>query len=184
MAIGEKFSITQSTVCADIKAIHKSWRESAIRDFDEARDRELQKLDRIESEAWTAWETSKKPSQSAVMTEGTVQQQTRKSVKNQNGNPRFLELIARCVAQRCSILGLNIVPVNPDDNAHVGLAFDDRRDRVIGVFAALRERGRVAGPGSEPPLIVSGDVCDGDERGQVADGPAPGAPGPDDPRVD
>jgi hypothetical protein len=184
MAIAEKLDISQATVCLDLKAIQKFWRESAVRNFDAARDLELQKLDRIEYEAWGAWTESKKPAQSATMTEGTRQQQTRKTLKNQHGNPRYLELIARCIAQRCMILGLNMLPANSDENAHVSLAFDARRDRVIGVFATLRERGRAEGPGAGPPVIDAGDVRLDGERGALEDGPAPGAPGPDDPRVD
>src|SRR5580698_4209750 len=60
-AIAEGLGIAQSTVCADLKAIQQSWRESAIRRFDQARVVELQELDRIEREASVGSERSQKP---------------------------------------------------------------------------------------------------------------------------
>lgn len=67
---------------------------------------ELAKLDRIEREAWAAWEWSPKPQQSAVILDDGAQQPTRKMLKNQNGDPRSLELAMKCVAARRAILGL------------------------------------------------------------------------------
>jgi DNA-directed RNA polymerase specialized sigma24 family protein len=46
MAIAERLGISQATVSADLKQIRREWRESAIRDFDHAQDRELAKIDR------------------------------------------------------------------------------------------------------------------------------------------
>jgi predicted transcriptional regulator len=66
-AIARELSISQPTVCQDLQAIRKQWRESAIRDFDAARELELQKLDRVEREAWAAWERSQQPAQSVVV---------------------------------------------------------------------------------------------------------------------
>jgi len=60
--------VAQPTICDDLKRIRAEWRESAVRDFDEARQLELMKLERIEREAWSAWDQSKKPAQSAVVT--------------------------------------------------------------------------------------------------------------------
>jgi IS30 family transposase len=51
-AIAERLSVTQPTICEDLKRIRRQWRESAIRDFDAAREQELQKLDLLEREAW------------------------------------------------------------------------------------------------------------------------------------
>ena len=56
--IGEHFGLNQKTISNDLTRIRQEWRESAIRDFDEAREIELRKLDRIEREAWAAWERS------------------------------------------------------------------------------------------------------------------------------
>jgi hypothetical protein len=47
-AIAERLGISESTVGADLKAIQQSWREAAMRDFDQAPVVEVHKLDRIE----------------------------------------------------------------------------------------------------------------------------------------
>ena len=80
--------MAQPTICDDLKRIRAEWRESAVRDFDEARQLELMKLERIEREAWSAWDQSKKPAQSAVVTSEGAAQKTRKSMKNQHGDHR------------------------------------------------------------------------------------------------
>jgi len=87
-AIAEEMRVGQPTVCDDLKRIRAEWRESAVRDFDEARQLELMKLDRIERESWSAWDQSKKPAQSAVVTGDGTGQKTRKSMKNQHGDHR------------------------------------------------------------------------------------------------
>jgi len=67
-AIAEELGVAQPTICDDLRRVRAEWRESGVRDFDEARQLELMKLDRIEREAWSAWDQSKKPAQSAVVT--------------------------------------------------------------------------------------------------------------------
>jgi predicted transcriptional regulator len=117
-AIAKQLGAAQSTVSADLKAIEAQWRESAVRDFDIVRGVELRKLERIEREAWEAWERTKKPAQSAVMTTDGEQQKTQKTVKEQHGDPRFLEAIQRCIASRRALLGLDapvrVAPTSPD----------------------------------------------------------------------
>jgi hypothetical protein len=106
--IANHLSVSQPTVCADLKAVQKQWRESSIRDFDLLRERELKKLSRLEREAWTAWERSQKPAQTAVVsTDGRSDQKTQKTVKDQIGDPRFLAEIHKCVASRRALLGLD-----------------------------------------------------------------------------
>src|SRR5712671_208116 len=82
IAIAERLGVKQPTICEDLQGIRKQWRESAVRDFDLAREMELLKCDRVEREAWAAWERSQKPAQSAVVTgEGSGRERTTKSLK-------------------------------------------------------------------------------------------------------
>ncbi|HEY4313610.1 MAG TPA: helix-turn-helix domain-containing protein [Pirellulales bacterium] len=106
-AIAEQLGICQTTVCVDLKKIRQQWRESAVRDFDEARQVELLKLDRIEREAWAGWERSQKPTQAAVISSEIGRERTRKSSKNQVGDPKFLEQVLRCILNRRAMLGLD-----------------------------------------------------------------------------
>ncbi|HEV7225260.1 MAG TPA: hypothetical protein VGN42_21315 [Pirellulales bacterium] len=106
-AIGNQLDVTQATICNDLKKIHEIWRASTIRDFDLAAAAALLRLDLIECEAWEAWERSKKPAQSAVILGEGVSQPTRKTLRNQNGDPRYLTVVLRCEEARRALLALD-----------------------------------------------------------------------------
>jgi len=142
-AIGRELSISQPQVAADLKKINQAWRESAIRDFDAARDQELARLQRLEREAWAAWERSKQPSQSATVNGEAGAQTARRTVKHQYGDPRFLDIALRCSEARRQLLGLDaptkIAPTTPDGRP---LTVEERR---IHIQAILQEHFGVAG---------------------------------------
>jgi predicted transcriptional regulator len=136
-AIAAQLNVTQGTVSRDLKQIEGQWRASGIRKFDIAREVELQKLDRLEREAWAAWERSQKPTQSAVVTEAGTSQQTRKSMRHQYGDPRFLDQVNKCICQRRALLGLDaplqINDVTPQTTAET---VEQRRARLQKIFEA------------------------------------------------
>jgi hypothetical protein len=124
----------QSTISRDIKAIREEWKASAVRDFDEAKGRELEKLEAIEADAWAAWERSRsertitrtrrteKPGQSPAGKDGKesgalLQSALAESRKEQrDGEQGFLAVALKCVQERCKILGLHA----PVRHAHGG----------------------------------------------------------------
>ncbi len=105
---------SQPTICDDLAKIRDEWRKSAIRDFDVLRERELQRIDRIEREAWAAWERSQQPVQSAVVTGEDIAKRTKKSVQQKYGDPRFLDVIHKCIIQRRALLALDVVILPPE----------------------------------------------------------------------
>ena len=133
-AIGRELNISQPQVAADLKKINQTWRESAIRDFDEARNQELARLQRMEREAWSAWERSKQPSQTATVNGEAGAQTARRTVKHQYGDPRFLDIALRCSEARRQLLGLDapakIAPTTPDGRP---LTLEERRIHIQGV---------------------------------------------------
>ena len=174
--IAVSVGVTQPTISADLSAIQAEWREARVRDFDAAREMELQKLDRIEREAWSAWESSKKPAQSAVVT-GPGDQPSRKSIKNQNGDPRFLEQVHKCIAQRRALLGLDALPVVTENEEDAGLSLAARRDRFVAIFATLSDRAGVTAPGTAAAPSQPGRLCLDYQPGQMETSPASGLPG-------
>ena len=116
--IARGLGVAQSTVSADLKAIRREWRDSRIRDFDEAVAMELKKLDNLEHEAWSGWERTQQPAESTKVTQDGSGKKAEKTVKQQQGNPRFLEQVHRCIAGRRTLLGLDaptrIAPTSPD----------------------------------------------------------------------
>ena len=126
-AIATETGVTQGTVSRDLKAIRQQWRRSQVRDFDEAVVTELKKIDRLEREAWAGWERSQQPAESTKVTQDGAGKRAEKTVRQQQGEPRYLEQIHRCIASRRMLLGLDaptkISPTSPDGeeayHAHV-----------------------------------------------------------------
>jgi predicted transcriptional regulator len=125
--MARELGVSQSTVSADLKAIRGEWRDSRIRDFDEAVAVELKKIDHLEREAWSGWERSQQPAESTKVTQDGSGKKAEKIVKQQQGDPRYLEQVHRCIAARRTLLGLDaptrIAPTSPDGresyHAHV-----------------------------------------------------------------
>jgi hypothetical protein len=112
VAIAAECGVAQSRISVDLAKIREAWLNSAIRDFNVLRERELQRIDRVEREAWAAWERSQQPAQSAVVTGEDITKRTKKSVHQKYGDPRFLDIVHKCIAQRRAMLGLDMVIVD------------------------------------------------------------------------
>jgi hypothetical protein len=123
-AIAESFGVDQAQISRDLKIIRQQWLESAIRDFDAARAEELAKIDLVEREAWAAWARSQEEKEIASQQEQhdpivwddaqgkpqiTYKIKKRISMRKegQAGAPAFLEVVLKCIAKRCEILGLD-----------------------------------------------------------------------------
>jgi hypothetical protein len=136
-SIAAHLRVTQSTVNGDIRAIQSEWRASGIRNFDLIREVELRKLDRLERESWSAWERSQKPVQSAVVTGDGSGRQTRKSMKNQVGDPRFLDQVNKCIAQRRTLLGLDAPLQVADVTSLLTETSEQRHHRLQQLFQTI-----------------------------------------------
>jgi len=116
--IARELGVSQGTVSHDLKAIRQQWQASANRDFDEAVGIELAKLDKVEREAWKAWNRSLEPAESTRVMQQAGNKRAEKTTRQQHGDPRFLEQIQRCIAARRALLGLDaptrIAPTSPD----------------------------------------------------------------------
>lgn len=134
--IARQLHVTQQQVSLDLKIIRAQWRASAIRDFDAAKELELQKLDALEREAWQAWERSKQPREITLteQTEGAEvvlpdgETRPRAAIRKASvrrdataGDPRYLEQIQKCIAQRCALLGLTMT-IESTTTVSTGLA--------------------------------------------------------------
>ena len=84
-------------------------------DLNEAKARELAKVDALEIEYWKAWENSLKDAEVFITEKvgtqkGTNMDKRGKEVfrrEGQTGNPSFLAGIQWCINKRCEILGLD-----------------------------------------------------------------------------
>jgi len=172
-AIAAHLRVAQSTVARDLDEIKQQWRESAIRDFDEARSQEIRKMDLVETEAWAGWLRSQGPVQAASMTEGAGGSRRSSSLKHQYGNPRFLEQIIKCSMHRSALLGLAPLPLPQEDPLHDRVSLEVRRQRVLGLLTQLGERERADQPGTGPGDVEPGGAGDGSQPREMAGGAAP-----------
>lgn len=177
-AIATELEIGQTSVSRDLRIVQQEWRESSIRDFDQLRTIELAKIDLVEREAWAAWQRSQKPAQSAVVNGEGAGQRARKTLKNQYGDPRFLEQVNKCIAQRRALMGLDVsIPFGPleDLSDDIG-SLATRRERIVSLVARLGLGGQPPATGAGSVAGQSRDVRHSDERRPLEDGAAPGSP--------
>ncbi|MEW4982172.1 MAG: hypothetical protein AB1Y26_02920 [Cycloclasticus sp.] len=137
--IGEVVGLTQQSVSLHLKELQKEWIESANKDFNLSRAIELAKIDRLEATAHVAWEASRKDKTTeSIDTVSDVEVKTQTRTQSQYGNPRFLDLVLKCITKRCEILGLNaptkLAATTPDGK---------RPEKGIGLVGLLREAERL-----------------------------------------
>lgn len=115
--------LTQQQISQDISKLVKRWRQSQLLDIDDAKTRELARIDNLELTYWDAWERSLEEFKSKVIkakgtriekvkdgeaeteTRSTPVEQSQKS-EDRNGDPRYLQGVQWCIEQRCKILGV------------------------------------------------------------------------------
>jgi len=112
--IAGEVGLSQSTVSNDLKALHAEWLKSSLIDFDEAKAREIAKVDKLEREYYAAWRRSCEDAET-VRQEGKPPEEGEKDQpdkvvrtrKGQAGDPRFLAGVQWCIEKRCKILGID-----------------------------------------------------------------------------
>jgi len=115
VAIGEQLKIVASTVWNDLQAARLEWRTQAVENIDKLIQRELSRIDYIEMEALKAWQRSIGPHIKTVEKSGTRPgvegggsfDETTEHTEELAGDPRFLDVMNKCVEQRRKILGLD-----------------------------------------------------------------------------
>lgn len=105
------YKVNVSHVARDLECVRIIWRERASQLVGERKAEELARLDRVEAEAWDAWDRSKKDStkkfgERRTPSGGAAVETLGQQTEQRDGNPKFLELVARCVEKRLDILGL------------------------------------------------------------------------------
>jgi hypothetical protein len=104
--IARAFEVDQKTVSRDLAEIRKAWLEEAVKDVSEVKAKELARIDAAEEQAWRAWMKSQEDAHTLRSRTRGTDDETVKVSKGQAGDPRFLELILKCVQKRCEILGI------------------------------------------------------------------------------
>ncbi len=109
--IAQELGLSTPTISRDIAALQAEWLSSALYDFNEAKAREIAKIDRLEREYWIAWERSCEDAETETSKSAVVGDKKRaeatKTTKGQAGDPRFLSGVQWCIERRCKLLGID-----------------------------------------------------------------------------
>ena len=110
--IGTELGFDRSTVGKELKAIRAQWLQSSLVDFNDAKARELAKIDHLEETYWDAWKRSigqvKKTTQQAERLDANTLVPIRATVQTEEsiGNPTYLQGVQWCIQKRLDIFGL------------------------------------------------------------------------------
>ena len=116
------YTLSQQIVGADIQVVLQEWRDQYLPDIDGMKAVELARIDALIQEAWAGWfasknnkevtETERTEQSAKIAMKGSVPkpiyEETKSKLKEEtrDGDYKFLEMINKCIARRCKILGL------------------------------------------------------------------------------
>lgn len=138
--IGQEVGLSQPQVSYDLADIQRRWREDTTINIDEAKQRELSRIDELERTYWQAWEKScnertKTSTEKVSGDNGRAKASVQK--EEMLGNPAFLAGVMSCIQERGKILGI-YAPVK-QENANT-LIIDDPRDELLSRIGRLATR--------------------------------------------
>ena len=119
VAIAEDLDMTQQMVSYDLQRIQKAWQESALVDINEAKSRELARIDELERTYWAEWEASKEDRESSItkavelapVKQGEAPKPKRHEAtirkEERLGDPAYLRGVQWCIERRCAIVGID-----------------------------------------------------------------------------
>ena len=107
--IGQEVGLSQPQVSYDLADIQRRWREDTTINLDEAKQRELSRIDELERTYWQAWEKScnertKTSTEKVSGDNGRAKASVQK--EEMLGNPAYLAGVMNCIQERSKILGI------------------------------------------------------------------------------
>lgn len=117
---GLEYTLTFKTVFNDINEVLAEWKKERFSDIESYIQLELKKLDKMEVELWEAWEKSKKEKRKTTINGGVIDDNRirggvldKRQIEDNNGNPRYLDLLLKVQERRAKLLGYN-APIKVD----------------------------------------------------------------------
>lgn len=118
--LGLDYTVGHTMVYHDIKKTLIQWKKEQMSDMSDYVAAEIKKLDRIENEAWNAWDKSKSPlkrtkernskkpnKMDAEMNEPDYYGYSEETIEETSGDPRFLDILLNCQQRRAKLLGFD-----------------------------------------------------------------------------
>jgi hypothetical protein len=126
--IASVLGVSQQQVSYDLAAIQRRWRSDTTINLDEAKQKELARVDNLERVYWGAWERSLEEKVKTRTEKQTGKDGGKASVEKETllGNPAYLAGVQWCISERCKLLGLyaptKIAPTTPDGKESIPIA--------------------------------------------------------------
>jgi hypothetical protein len=160
------YRLSRQTISNDIAELHRRWLHAQLIDYNEAKARELQRIDKLEMSYWDGWERSLEKQEEIesfrkedeqVSGDGSSkpaykQSKVTKKEKTHWGDIRFLDGVMKCTQERAKILGLyapdkSKIEVNWREEAKAaGVDPDQMENKLVEEFLTAAASG-VDGPG-------------------------------------
>lgn len=154
------YNLSRGQISYDVKAVEREWVQHYLKDVNTMKAKELARIDRIEREAWLAWEKSKQ-ALSVTEKEQVENEQSDKSDSvyqkhrkvrakkvetERDADEKFMNIVQWCVEQRCKILGIN-APQRYDINWRkqaeaAGYNPDEMVDELASQFVSAAMKGK------------------------------------------
>ncbi len=141
--VAEELGVSISTISRDLAKLHKQWITDSSEAVDAIKARELQRIDRIEREAWGGWESSRAE--------------------------RFLGRVAWCVETRLKLIGafVNKVSLTDPTGEEPSIRFDFNKLNVD-ELRVLVQLSKQSDQGKSTVTTVDGAVLEHAEEGKDA----------------
>mgnify|MGYP001558347913 CR=1 FL=1 len=180
--IAVKWKVSQPQISYDLKWLHTEWIKAAMLDVNEAKARELARIDALELEYWRSWEESKDPLKKEVKkavraTAGAEAYvgELREEIEERVGDSRYLDGVRWCIEQRLKIFGVyaptKVAPTTPDGQTEwTGKADSD----LVDEFKRLVAPANAGASGTDTDGTEKAAGTEGNQRKVVdaASGPA------------
>ncbi|MFO0940096.1 MAG: hypothetical protein U0930_04950 [Pirellulales bacterium] len=120
--ISDSLGISISTTFRYLDKARADWLAASVETVELIVAKELARIDAIERAAWVGWNRSLLPSKSVTTMPGKGRSKKPHVIttrQKQNGDPRFLAVVQKCVEQRAKLLRLDRSPEESTDQPGV-----------------------------------------------------------------
>lgn len=145
--IARELGLSQGQISQDLAEVLRRWRTASTEFIDDAKQREIDKINNLEIEYWNAWELSLKDAAGVSVETKTValkapssggdpvelpaaETKTTKRRQGQSGNPAYLAGVQWCIDRRCKLLGLDAPTKQQNLTVDLSTLTDEQLDRL------------------------------------------------------
>ena len=172
----KRAGVSPPVINRDVKAIRQEWRQDMVEMFDHAKEEQLKRIDKVEEQAWKAWNRSCKLEQKIKRVK-TATGKVRllldgEPEPTESGEPKFLVIVRNCCEDRRKLLGLD-EPEKIDIRGTIGVANLELQKTIEGNGDYIEYRRQLALSASTGQSVITVLPSNGDQQREVETSQAP-----------